>query len=83
MPAVVALERHGRVLNRAIRGITDRPRNDCEYLVAFVLAINCGNAQRGQRNECAEYPNNSGGNGGHQKVRSEVPVSTNLPVTRK
>src|SRR5580704_5566613 len=80
MRVVIALERHGRVLNRTSRGITDRPRNDWGFLIAFVLAMSYNSAQRCQRNECAEYPTNSGADRSHQEVRFTVPVNANFPA---
>src|ERR1700736_2111823 len=80
MRVVIALERNGRVLNRMLLRIVDNPCNGCGFLTAFVLAMSCHDTNCCERNECAEYPNNSGGDRGHQAVRSTTPVNTNLPA---
>ena len=80
MRVVIALERNRRILNRAILGIADRSCNDCGCLIVFVLAVSCHGAHHCERSVYAEHPNNAGGDGGHQEVRSTTLVNANLPA---
>src|ERR1700719_2108130 len=75
MREVIALERNSRIYNRTILRIVDNPCNDRGFVITFVLAVSCHDAQRGQRHECAEYPNNSGDKGGHREIHSTTSVN--------
>ena len=76
----MALERDGRVRNRAIRGIADHPCNNCKCLIVFVLAVSCHDAHRRERNVHAERPSNSVSEEDHQKVRFIASIIANLLV---
>src|SRR6202166_3285009 len=75
MRVIIALERHGGVLNRAFRGIPDRPRNDCGFLIVFDLAINRQDAPHRERNANAKHPDNAGDDSGHRGLSTKAPIN--------
>src|ERR1017187_3565641 len=70
MRMVIALERNRRIFNRAILEIADRSCNDRRFLTVFDLAVSYHDVHHCERSVYAEHPNNAGGDGGHQEVRS-------------